>query len=42
MALATMPAAPESGLFYTVGRDTAEETVAADELLKTQEALRQS
>jgi PAS domain S-box-containing protein len=33
---------PDSGLFYTVGRDISLETAAADELLRTQEALRQS
>jgi PAS domain S-box-containing protein len=35
-------AAPESGLFYTVGRDNTEELAAAAELARTQEALRQS
>jgi PAS domain S-box-containing protein len=35
-------AVPGSGIFYTVGRDITEETAAAAELAKAQEALRQS
>jgi PAS domain S-box-containing protein len=35
-------AAPESGLFYTVGRDITEETAAAAQLAAVRDALRQS
>jgi PAS domain S-box-containing protein len=34
--------APESGIFYTVGRDITEETAAAAELRRVQDALRQA